>query len=530
MQRTIKVKLSPNQKKKDEILSTMGVYKETVNNFINMFSGYKYLDKLNYKYLYKPENKDLRIASNYSTNALAYAVTLLKNRLDLIRKSCKARIYNHIKDKEERHYLFYLLKQPKYIKAIILRRNFSVDKEFNTTRTEYLNKYLHKILRHEFKNNSIPELKKSLLRTDVVTAKVERYKNPNKFSHVLKLSTINKGKRVVIPFNPNKWAKKFFSQRKGCFIVCPDEQGHLNLHIPIEEEPKENNNNQEIAIDKGFRKLIVDSNKQKYGGDWHELEKKIDEKFQKKQKQRNKLYALRKELYKKWTGTKDKKVYKKIKHLEKYNLGKKKFNKNKIKTKETIKNNVNKAVNDFISKNLKLKTIALEKLDRFDNGRKYSKKSNRLLNQWKRGFLKDKLTFISQIQSLDLAYQNRAYTSQECPNCGYVHKDNRNGEEFICIKCGFAENADVVGAWNILRRKYDPEISLYTPYKRVKEILLQRYSIGDIKPPRLEMLNLQGCKSYKQPLQEQNIILATGGESSLSSQPLTDRVSSEHVL
>lgn len=518
MQRTIKIKLNPNQKKKDEILSTMAIYRGTVNNFINKFSGYKYLDKLNYKCLYNPENKDIRIASNYSTNALAYAVTLLKNRLDLIRKGCKARIYSHIKDKEERHYLFYLLKQPKYIEAIMLRKNFVVDKEFDV-RTEYLNKYLHRILRHDFKNNNIPELKKLLLRTDVVTAKVEKYKKPNKFSYVLKLSTINKGKRVVIPFNPNKWAKKFFSKKKGCFIVCPDEQGNLNLHIPIEEEPKENKNNQEIAIDKGFRKLIVDSNKQKYGEDWHELEKKIDDQFQKKQKQRNKLYALRGELHKKYQETKDKNIYKKIKHLEKYNLGRKKFNKNKVKTKETIKNNVNQAVNDFISKNPKLKTIVLEKLDKFDNGKKYNKKSNRLLNQWKRGFLKDKLIFISQLKSLELAYQNRAYTSQECSNCGYVHKDNRQGERFTCIKCGLGEDADVNGALNILSRKYDSEINLYTPYKRVKEILLQRYSDGVIKPPRLEMLDSKkSYESCKQPLQEQNIILATGGESSLSSQ------------
>jgi len=518
MQRTIKIRLEPREGKKQEIVSTMNAYRETVNIFVTKFSGYEYLDKLNYKCLYKPDNKDKRIASNYSTNALAYAVTLLNNRLKLIRKGCKARIYNHIKDKEERHYLFYLLKQTKYIKAIMLRNNFVVDKEFDV-RTEYLNKYLHRILRHEFKNNNIPELKKPLLRTDVVTSKIEKYKNPKQFSYVLKLSTINKGKRVIIPFNPNKWVKKFFSKRKGCFIVSSDTQGNLNLHIPIEEEPKENNNTQEIAIDKGFRKLIVDSNKQKYGDDWHELEKKLDNKFQKKQEQRNKLYALRKELHKKYQETKDKKLYKKIKHLEKYNLGKKKFNKNKLKTKETIKNNVNQSVNDFISKNPKLKTIVLEKLDKFDNRRKYSRKSNRLLNQWKRGFLKNKLTFISQLKSVELAYQNRAYTSQECSNCGYVRKDNRQGERFTCIKCGFREDADVNGALNILSRKYDSEIGLYTPYKQVKEILLKRYSVGAIKPPRLEMLNLNGCESCKQPLQEQNIILATGGESSLSSQP-----------
>ncbi|MFH1682725.1 MAG: transposase [Candidatus Woesearchaeota archaeon] len=517
MQRTIKVKLNPTQKKKDELLSTMGVYKETVNKFITRFSGCRYLDKLNYKCLYKPENKDTRIASNYSTNALAYAVTLLNNRLDLIRKGCKAKIYNHIKDKEERHYLFYLLKQPKYIKTVMSGKKVAVDKEFNLTRTEYLNKYLHRILRHGFKNNNLPKLKKPLLRTDVVTAKIEQYKNSKQFSYVLKISTINKGKRVIIPFNPNKWAQKFFNKRKGCFIVYLDEQGNFNLHLPIEEEIRESNNTQEIGVDKGFRTLLVDSNKQMYGEKWNDLEKKLDDKFQKKQKQRNKLYGLKKELHKKWTETKDKKVYKKIKHLEKYNLGKKKFNQSKRKAKDTIKNNVNLAVNRLVSKNPKLKIVVLEKLDRFDNGKKYSKRSNRLLNQWKRGFLKEKLTFISQLNSIELAYQNRAYTSQLCPNCGYVHRDNRHSEEFTCFMCEYSEHADVVGALNILRRKNDSEIGLYTPYKKVKEILLQRYSVGAIKPPRLETLNLNGCESYKQSIQERNITLVTGGESSLSS-------------
>lgn len=513
MQRTIKIKLKPTQKKHKEIVETMFVYKETVNRFIKKFNKYKYLDKLNYKCLYNPNDKDLRIASNYSTNALAYAITLLNNRLNLIRKGCKARIYNHITDNEEKHYLFFLLKQPKYIKALMLRKKVVVKKEFNV-RQEYLNKYLHRILRHEFKNNKLPELKKPLLRTTINLSSIREYKDSKRFSHVLKISTINKGKRVVIPFSPNKWALKFFEKKKSCFLIVLDEQGNVNLHILIEETPKENKNTQDIAIDKGFRTLLVDSNKQKYGEDWHKLEKKLDDKIQKKQKQRSKLYSLRKELYEKYTITKDKKIYRKIKNLEKFNLGKKKFNKNKMKNRETIKNNVNKVVNNFIIKNPKLKIVVLENLTFQGKQKSYGKRTNRLLNRWKRGFLKDKLTFVSQLNSIELAYQNPAYTSQLCPSCGYVHQDNRHDEGFTCIKCGFSEHADVVGAMNILSRKYDSEISLYTPYKRVKEILLKRYSVGDIKPPRLEMLNsATSCESCKQSIQEQKIILATGGES-----------------
>jgi putative transposase len=44
-------------------------------------------------------------------------------------------------------------------------------------------------------------------------------------------------------------------------------------------------------------------------------------------------------------------------------------------------------------------------------------------------------------------------TSRECPCCGYVSADNRRTQSrFACMDCGFEENADVVGAINILAR------------------------------------------------------------------------------
>ena len=45
------------------------------------------------------------------------------------------------------------------------------------------------------------------------------------------------------------------------------------------------------------------------------------------------------------------------------------------------------------------------------------------------------------------------YTSQTCPCCGHVSKDNRQTQaKFQCVECGFEENADLVGAINILAR------------------------------------------------------------------------------
>ena len=45
------------------------------------------------------------------------------------------------------------------------------------------------------------------------------------------------------------------------------------------------------------------------------------------------------------------------------------------------------------------------------------------------------------------------HTSQTCPCCGHVSKDNRITQAlFLCVDCGYENHADVVGAINVLER------------------------------------------------------------------------------
>lgn len=45
------------------------------------------------------------------------------------------------------------------------------------------------------------------------------------------------------------------------------------------------------------------------------------------------------------------------------------------------------------------------------------------------------------------------HTSQTCPCCGHVSKDNRQTQAtFLCVDCGYEQHADVVGAINVLER------------------------------------------------------------------------------
>ena len=47
------------------------------------------------------------------------------------------------------------------------------------------------------------------------------------------------------------------------------------------------------------------------------------------------------------------------------------------------------------------------------------------------------------------------HTSQTCPCCGHVSKDNRQTQaKFLCVECAYENHADVVGAINVLERGY----------------------------------------------------------------------------
>lgn len=72
---------------------------------------------------------------------------------------------------------------------------------------------------------------------------------------------------------------------------------------------------------------------------------------------------------------------------------------------------------------------------------------------------------------------NPAYTSQECPSCGYVSRRNRSGIKFTCRSCGRQAHADWVGASGILRRSGDKDIGCGDHPRVVKRVLNERYNL-----------------------------------------------------
>ena len=61
------------------------------------------------------------------------------------------------------------------------------------------------------------------------------------------------------------------------------------------------------------------------------------------------------------------------------------------------------------------------------------------------------LTYKAHLHNSEVVEVSAKYTSQRCPKCGIIKKDNRNHEkhEYHCDNCGYRSNDDRIGAMNI---------------------------------------------------------------------------------
>ncbi|MCQ8195642.1 zinc ribbon domain-containing protein, partial [Streptomyces rugosispiralis] len=121
----------------------------------------------------------------------------------------------------------------------------------------------------------------------------------------------------------------------------------------------------------------------------------------------------------------------------------------------------------------KANVIVAEDLARtFASRKKLGKNSNRRLAAWTKGITAEALETVSGRRGSAVRLVNAAYTSQAVPFTDILGV--REGDRLHCTECGAVWQADHAGAINIEQRDSDPDITLFTPHTRVKQILLER--------------------------------------------------------
>jgi len=93
--------------------------------------------------------------------------------------------------------------------------------------------------------------------------------------------------------------------------------------------------------------------------------------------------------------------------------------------------------------------IVMEDL-RYIRERIRATKEQRLLqHSWAFGQLGRFIEYKAAERGIKVVYVDPRHTSQRCPRCGNVNRNNRHGHFFRCTSCDFVGHADIVAATNI---------------------------------------------------------------------------------
>ena len=98
--------------------------------------------------------------------------------------------------------------------------------------------------------------------------------------------------------------------------------------------------------------------------------------------------------------------------------------------------------------------IAIERLYKLRRRKgQLNRKSRRKTNRIPYGFFRHTVTSKSVQLGIPVVQVPAKYTSQTCPRCGHISRQNRrNWRNFKCVRCSFEANADRVASVNICRK------------------------------------------------------------------------------
>jgi IS605 OrfB family transposase len=305
------------------------------------------------------------------------------------------------------------------------------------------NNYLRRLMRKHWKHGRNHTNNQIIVRSDNYTTFQQGGRA------WIKIPSLQKGKRIAIPLNTT-------IEPSGTLRLILNE-GIVAVHYTIDIQETKNCGNATIGIDKGYTEVFIDSDGIEYGkGLGKILTKKSDQLKQKYQK-RNKLKAIA-----------NKKSHKK-QNIIKNNLGRKKLNRQANKTKSKVQDVIYQATHQLVNK---AKFIAAEDLTSPIVGKRFGKNVSRRLSAWTKGIIATALDTVSRRRCSSVILVNSAYTSQMDSRYGIL-KGKRRGDSFHCFD-GAVLQADENAARNVLARLHDPEIDRWTPYQKVKSILLER--------------------------------------------------------
>ncbi len=219
----------------------------------------------------------------------------------------------------------------------------------------------------------------------------------------------------------------------------------------------------EIGVDKGYTEALTDSDGQHHGTELGELLASESDYRKLKNARRAKIRSVAEK-------ARDHGDHATAERIARNNLGTIKRDRRSSRWRQTVRTTTFRAVHAVVDK---AALIAAEDLTKTFTGHvRRGRAVNRRLAAWTKGVTAEALANVSERRGSALTLVNAAYTSQVVPCCGVLGR--RGGDRLHCTRCGVVWQADHAAAINVLHRAGDPDITLHTPYQRVKRIVRER--------------------------------------------------------
>jgi transposase len=229
-----------------------------------------------------------------------------------------------------------------------------------------------------------------------------------RFDLVVKWSTLCQGQRLIIPTRKTKPLNQWLA-RPGARLVqgCALSEEALILWIDVPaEEPR--TEGRLLGLDVGVNKLLSDSDGNHYGTEFKAIRDKIR---RRKPRSKGRQRAFRER-----------------------------------------ENFINRTLNQLPWSDLQV--VGVEALHDLKRGKRKGrgKSFRKAIAPWTYRQVLNRAKDKSLENRVRLVENDPANTSRECPCCSTVRKENRRGENFQCVSCGYTADADTVGAYNVLVR------------------------------------------------------------------------------
>jgi hypothetical protein len=219
-----------------------------------------------------------------------------------------------------------------------------------------------------------------------------------------------------------------------------------------------------VGVDKGYSEVLVDTDGDHHGPELGELLRRRSDTLKDRNARRATLRSIANQAAQRGR-------HGKAARIRRNNLGTVKRQRQQRRWEQQVRTVTYRAVNAVVDK---ATMIVAEDLSRtFTGRRKRGADTNRRLAAWTKGITAEALTNVSGRRGSAVRLVNAAYTSQVIPGTSFLGK--RVGDRLYCPHPGrVVWHADHAAAINILDRAADPDIGLYTPHQRVKQIIQER--------------------------------------------------------